>query len=153
MKRHENGSENRKHFELEFCLSQLTCLLYSQNIQLGPPLVDHMGGTCAHHYPHIKFCHCSPCRTQSGNWPFELLANQNRYVKEVLNICIRWGQIQWEILVPTTTHILVPSFMKISHCVFFFFFFFRSEGLLLWLRTNWHTSMCSYKQITWQQKS
>ena len=37
--------------------------LYSQNIQRGPPLGDHLGGTCAHHYSRTKFRHCRPYRT------------------------------------------------------------------------------------------
>ena len=49
---------------------------------------DHMGSTCAHHYPHTKFHQCSPYRTL-GIWLFLLLANQNRYANKVLNMHIR----------------------------------------------------------------
>ena len=46
---------------------------------------------------------------------FLLLANQNRYGNEVLNMRIWWRQTTWVVLVSTTTHI--PSFTKIGQCV------------------------------------
>ena len=72
---------------------------------------DHMGSTCAHHYPHTKFHQCSPYRTL-GIWLFLLLANQNRYANEVLDMRIRWQQTTWVVLVPITTHI--PSFINVQ---------------------------------------
>ena len=75
---------------------------------------DLMGSTCVHHYLHTKFHRCSPYRTLDIK-TFLLLANQNRYANEVLNMCIRWWQTTWVVLVPTTTHI--PSLTKIGHCV------------------------------------
>ena len=81
-------------------------------------MTDHVGSTSAHHYSHTKFRHCSPYRTLYICLFFFwllLLANQKRYATEVLNICIRWRQTTWVVLVSTTTHI--PSFTKIGHCV------------------------------------
>ena len=60
---------------------------------------DDMGSTCAHHYPHTKFQQCSPYRTLNF-WLFLLLANQNRYANEVLNMRIWWRQTMWVVLVP-----------------------------------------------------
>ena len=75
---------------------------------------DHVGSTCAHSYPHTKFRHCSPYRTLDICL-FLLLANQNRYANEVLNMRIRWQQSTGIVVVSTTTHL--PSFTKIGHCV------------------------------------
>ena len=51
----------------------------------------------------------------SGYLTFLLLANQNRYANEVLNLRIQWQQTAWVVLVPPTTH--TPSLTKIGHCV------------------------------------
>ena len=48
-------------------------------------------------------------------WLFLLLANQNRYANEVLNMHIRCWQTTWVVLMPTTTH--MQSLMKIGHCI------------------------------------
>ena len=82
---------------------------------------DHMGSTCAHHYPHTKFHQCSPYRTLDI-WLFLLLANQNRYANEVFNMCIWWQQITWLVLVPITTHI--PSFINVGHMERWIFWLF-----------------------------
>ena len=74
-----------------------------------------MGSTCAHHYPHTKFYQCNPYRTLSGYLMSLLLANQNKYANEVLNMRIRWRQTTWVVLVPPTTHI--PSLTKFRHCI------------------------------------
>ena len=74
-----------------------------------------MGSTCAHHYPHTKFHQCNPYRTLSGYLMSLLLANQNSYANEVLNMCILWRQTTWVVLVPPTTHI--PSLTKFGHCI------------------------------------
>ena len=105
---------------------------------------DHMGSTCAHHYPHTKFHQCSPYRTPDI-WLFLLLANQNKYANEVLNMCIRWRQTAWVVLVPPTTHI--PSLTKISHCVLI-----RERRFTFWcwrdlnISTYIHTSVHPYRQ-------
>ena len=76
---------------------------------------DHMGSTCAHHYPHTKFHQCNHTELLSGYLMSLLLANQNRYANEVLNMRIRWRQTTWVVLVPPTTHI--PSLTKFGHCI------------------------------------
>ena len=74
---------------------------------------DHVGSTCAHHYPHTKFCHCIPYRTLDI---FLFVISQSE------QIC-KWG-IKYAHSVTTdhmgstcapTTHI--PSFTKIGYCV------------------------------------
>ena len=50
---------------------------------------------------------------------FLLLAIQNRYANEVLNMCIWWWQTTWVILVPITTHI--PIFIIVAHTEFWVF--------------------------------
>ena len=87
---------------------------------------DHMGSTCAHHYPHTKFHQCSPYRTLN----FLLLPNQNRYANEVLSMCIWWRQITWVVFVPITTH--TPSFISVAHTellIFDFFVITQSEQM------------------------
>ena len=55
--------------------------------------------------------------TELWIFDFLLLANQNRYANEVLNMRFRWRQTTWVVFVPSTTHI--PSLTKIGHCVLF----------------------------------
>ena len=103
---------------------------------------DHMGSTCAHHYPHTKFHQCSPYRTLDI-WTFLLLANQNRYANEVSNMRIRWRQTMWVVLVPPTTHI--PSLTKIGHCVLirerrFAFWSWRWSDMSTYISTSIQTA-------------
>ena len=93
---------------------------------------EHKGSTCAHHYPHTKFHHCSPYRT-GYLMIVLLLANQNKYANEVLNMCIWWKQTTWVVLVPITTHI--PSFISVVHTelwIFDFFVISQSEQICEW---------------------
>ena len=103
---------------------------------------DHMGSICAHHYPHTKFHQCSPYRTLDI-WLF-VLANQNRYANEVLNMRIRWLQTTWVVLVRPTTHI--QSLTKISHCVLF-----RERRFTFWCWRE--TYISTYIQTAWQMKT
>ena len=80
--------------------------VYSVNIK-----TDHVGNTCAQHFHYTKFRHCSPCRTLDSC--LFLLANQNRYANQVLNMHILWLQTKWVVLVSTITHI--PSFVTVAH--------------------------------------
>ena len=59
---------------------------------------DHVGSTCAHHYPHTKFHQRSPYRIWISD--FFVSQKRNRYANEVLNMCIRWRQTTWVVLVP-----------------------------------------------------
>ena len=73
-------------------------------------------------------------------WIFDflLLANQNRYANEVLNMRIRWQHTTWVVLVPPpTTHI--RSLTKIGHCVLI-----REWRFTFWYDEIWHTSICTY---------
>ena len=88
---------------LKFCGSRLTRFLYSQNIQHGPSL-----GKCQEVPRRLHLI-------------FLLLANQNRYANEVLNMCIWWRQTTWVVLVPITTHI--PSFINVAHTELWIFDF------------------------------
>ena len=66
-------------------------------------------------------------------WFFLLLANQNRYANEVLNMHIWWWQTTWVVLVPITTHI--PSFINVAHTelwIFDFFVISQSEQICKW---------------------
>ena len=94
---------------------------------------DHMGSTCAHHYPHTKFHQCSPYRTLDIWFFFGLLTNQNRYANEVLNMRIWWWQTTWVVLVPITTHI--PGFINVAHTelwIFDFIVISQSEQTRKW---------------------
>ena len=105
---------------------------------------DHMGSTCSHHCPHIKSHQCSPYRTLDI-W-FFLLANQNRYANEVLNMWIWWWQTTWVVLVPITTHI--PSSINVSHTglwIFDFFVISQSEKICKWSTKYAH----QWRQTTW----
>ena len=51
---------------------------------------DRVVITCAHHYPHTKFRHCSLYKTL--DICLFLLASQNRYANEILNTHICWWQ-------------------------------------------------------------
>ena len=96
-------------------------------------MTDHTGSTSVHHYPHTKFCHCSPYKTLDTVFTFLLLANQNRYANEVLNMCIWWWQTTLVVLLPTTTHI--PSFVIVAHTelwIFAFFVISQSEQICKW---------------------
>ena len=86
-------------------------------------ITDHVGSTCAHHYPHTKFHHCGTYRALDSCF-FLSSANQNRYANEVLNMCIWWWQTMWVVLVPITTHI--PSFINdsVAHTKLWIFNFF-----------------------------
>ena len=79
--------------------SEQICKCGIKYVHLVP--TGHMGSTSAHHYPHTKFHQCSPYRTLHI-WLFLLLANQNRYANEVLNMRIWWRQTTWVVLVPPT---------------------------------------------------
>ena len=71
---------------------------------------------------------------------FLLLANQNRYVNEVLNMCIWWQQTTWVVLVPITTHI--PSFINVAHTelwIFDIFVISKSEQICKWGITYVHS--------------
>ena len=108
-------------------------------------MTDHMGSTCAHNYPHTKFHQCSPYRTLDIGL-FLLLANQNRYANEVLNMRIRWRQITWVVLVPITTNI--PSFINVAHTELWipdFFVISQSEQICKWGIKYTH----KWWQITW----
>ena len=62
-----------------------------------------------------------------------LLANQNRYANEVLDIRIRWRQTTWVVLAPITTHI--PSFINVAHTelwIFDIFVISQSEQICKW---------------------
>ena len=82
----------------------------------------------------INVVHTELC----GHLTFLLLANQNRYVNEVLNMRIRWRQTTWILLVPTTH---IPSLTKICHCVLI-----RERRFTIWCwrETNIHTYICTY---------
>ena len=107
-------------------------------------MTDHMGSTCAHHYPHTKFHQCSPYRTL--DMTFLLLANQNRYANEVFNMRIRWWHTTWVVIVPPTTHI--PSLTKIGHCVLIreWRFTFWCWRHLTSVHSYVHTSVHPYRQ-------
>ena len=69
----------------------------------------------------------------SGYLIFLLLANQNRYANEVLNMRIWWKQTTWVVLVSITTHI--PSFINVVHTelwIFDFFVISQSEQICKW---------------------
>ena len=110
---------------------------------------DHMGSSCTNHYPHTKFHQCSPYRTLDV-WLL-LLANQNRYANEVLNMPIWWQKTTWVVLVPPTTHI--PRLTKIGHCVLI-----REWRFTFWCwrdLTSVHTYIHQYIhpiQTAWQMK-
>ena len=91
---------------------------------------DQTGSTCGHHYPHTKF---HKCITHTELWIFVclvfclfvcflLLANQNRYANEVLNMHIWWRQTTRVVLVAITT--LIPSFINVAHTELWIFDFF-----------------------------
>ena len=64
---------------------------------------------------------------------FLLLANQNRYANEVLNMHIWWRQTTWVVLVAITTHI--PCFINVAHTelwIFDFFIISQSEQICKW---------------------
>ena len=77
-------------------------------------MTDHMGSTCAHHYPHTKFINVT--HTELWIFDFLLLANQNRYANEVLNMRIRWRQTTWVVLAPSlpTYQVLRKSVIAFS---------------------------------------
>ena len=102
-----------------------------------------MGSTCAHHYPHTKFHQCSKYRTLNI-WFFLLLANQNRYANEVLNMYIWWRQTTWVVLVPITTHI--PSFINVANIELWIFDFF-----LLLANQNRYANEVLNMRIRWRQ--
>ena len=60
--------------------------------------------------------------TELWIFDFLLLANQNRYANEVLDMRIWWWQTTWVVLVPITTHI--PSFINVAHTEFWILIFF-----------------------------
>ena len=88
------------------------------------------------HYPHTKFRHCSPIRSCSGYLPFLLLANQNRYANEVLNMRIWWRQNTWVVLVSITTMTThIPSFITVAQSepwIFAFCVISQSEQICKW---------------------
>ena len=107
---------------------------------------DHMGSTCAHHYPHTKFHQCSPYRTLDI-WLFVISQSEH--------IC-KWG-IKYVHLVttdhvgstcapPPTTHI--PSLMKIGHCVLIreWRFTFDVDEKPTSVHTSIHPSVHPYRQ-------
>ena len=72
-------------------------------------------------------------RQNSGYLTFLLLANQNRYANEVLNMCLWWRQTTRVVLVSITTHI--PSFINVAHTeiwIFDFFVISQSEQICKW---------------------
>ena len=105
---------------------------------------DHMSSTCAHCYLHTKFHQCSLYRTLDI-WLFLLLANQNRYANEALNMCIQWRQTTWVVLVPITTHI--PNFINVAHTGLWIFDFLllanqnRYANEVLNMRNRWWHTM------------
>ena len=108
-------------------------------------MTGHMGRTCAHHYPHTKPHQCSPYRTLDI-WLL-LLANQNRYANEVLNMRIWWQQTTWAVLVPITTYI--SSFINVAHTklwIFDFFVISQSEQKCIYEVLNMHIR---WQQTTW----
>ena len=65
------------------------------------PITTHIPG-------YINIAH-----TELWIFNFLLLANQNRYANEVLNMRIWWQQTTWVVFVPITIHI--PSFINVAH--------------------------------------
>ena len=97
--------------------------------------VASLCSTCANHYPHTKFHQCIVNTELLMFAFFLLLANQNKYANELFNMRIRWWQTTWVTLVPTTTHIPLPSCMKIGHCLLpkvYLFVISQSEQICKW---------------------
>ena len=77
--------------------------------------------------------------------PFLLIANQNRYVNEVLNMRIWWQHRTWVVLVSTTTH--VPSFVTVAHKELWIFVFFVIS------QSDRYANEVLNMHIWWQQTS
>ena len=93
---------------------------------------DHMGSILLPITNHIP-SFITVAHTELWIFDFLLLANQDRYANEVLNMCIWWGQTTWLVLVPNNTHI--PSFTNITHTelwIFDFFVISQSEQICKW---------------------
>ena len=112
--------------KLEFRGSRLTRLLYSQNIQCGPPL-----GGVSWKWPKVTF-HMSISLLHI--WFFVIITNQNRYANELLDMHIWWRQTAWVLLVP----INYPH-TKFHQCspyrtldIWFFFVISLSEQICKW---------------------
>ena len=94
---------NLAHTELwifDFCVISQSEQIYKWGIKyVHSVTTDNMGSTCAHHYPHTKFHHIpsfiNVAHTEFWVFDFLLLANQNRYANEVLNVHIQWWQTTW----------------------------------------------------------
>ena len=67
-------------------------------VMLAHPIADH--------FPQTKFRHCNPYRTL---FAFFVIGKSEQIWNEVLNMCIRWQQTTWIVIVTTTTHI--PNFV------------------------------------------
>ena len=71
---------------------------------------------------------------------FLLLANQNIYANEVLNMCIWWRQTTWLVLLTNNTHI--PSFINVAHTelwIYDIFVISQSKQICKWgiRQTTW----------------
>ena len=103
-----------------------------------------MSNTSADHYPHTKFRHHSPYRTLDICL-FLLLANRNKYAKELFDRRIWWWQTTWVTLVRCLP---LPSYQVLWKSVIAFYLRF----IFLLSRSDIHLYIVTYIQTAWQMK-